>query len=163
MMESDVIRSRRQEIWTRLYSRFDLNPGGIEGRPNNVSKLIVPVTSVDDTLRDSDLEGSTATMIVGTVIYFTVPDQELWSLFGYFFTRTSGDRDVVNVSLTEAPEDGGASMTIDLFTATNERALLFPQPLRIKQGWAVRMTGSGGTTDGSYAMLLFKEVEDLSF
>lgn len=155
MVEQDSIQSKRIEVWTRMYGILDLNPGAVQrGGRGRVLMAIRPVISVDELLREPSVEQVTALATVGVSPFFTVPDGEQWYWHGYNLDLVGGDRDLINVSFVEAPEDGGTSFFPEKFAGVAERVSMFSRPIRLKQGWTVRATFEGGTTDGNWIMKL---------
>jgi len=154
------IESDRHEVWTKLYSKLDLNPGSpLVGGRARVLMAIRPTIDVDSLLRKPDLQRATVEQNASTISYFTVDDGEEWYFIGYSIVRAAGDRNVIKVSLAESGEDGGSSMTIDEFAAISTRTFMFPRPLRLRQAWQIRLQGTGGTTNGDWTMNIFIEVD----
>lgn len=158
MTQEESIQSKRQEVWTRMYTLLDLNPGGVRiGGRGRVLMAVRPVISVDELLRETDVQQVSSSVGVGVTVFFTVPDGEQWYWLGYSLDRTSGDRDNVSVSLVESPADGGTSFFPEMYTGVAERRSMFARPIRLKQGWVVRANFEGGTTDGNWIMKLLIE------
>lgn len=163
--DASSIRSRKHSIWTRMYGRFDLDPGKlVEAGRTRVMRIIQPVTVVDDILRDPATRRATVEQTSSAVEYLTVPDAELWTLYGYDFNRSAGDRVVERVSVRPTEEDGGLTMMLDRFSAVAVRTFYLPVPLKLKQGWVLQLHGDGtGAADGNYDMTIFVEAEAVSY
>ena len=159
MME-ESIQSKRQEIWTRLYDRLDLNPGApVSGGRGRVAMMIRPVISVDALLETAEIRTETESQVVGTVTYHVVPEDEKWWLYGYQASVQAGNRDVSAIVLRSPSALGALSMVVDFFTPAANRFLMLPQRLPVPAGWSIRMTGEGGSTNGNWTMVIYIAVE----
>ena len=161
-MLEESIQSKRQEIWWQLYGKLDLNPGAVVGGGRGrVLMAIRPTISVDDLLRTPTIKRAVEQLVVGSVVFCTVPDGERWRLLVYQAVVGGGDRDITFLKVSNG-EAAPLTVTLDEYAATASRQFYFPQSLWILPGWELALQGSGGTTDGNWTMNIYVEVEQVS-
>ncbi len=152
MTNGETIPSRALAVWRRLYTRYELEPFPASVGPD-VSKTIVPVTFADELLAVPDIDRTTSGVIgLGNNTLRTVPAGERWELLAYEFTRNTNDR---NIDGVRVKDPAGDLMSIDLFTASNERVLILTAPLILETSWQVIINIIGGTADGTWDSRLF--------
>jgi len=162
-MVEEAIQSKKQEVWTRLYSKLELNPGApAPGGRGRVLMAIRPTISVDDLLEIPSIKNATVELTATAVTFFTVPDDEQWIFYAYDAGLAAGDRDLRAVNLVATAEDGGGAISIDAFAAVAIRQIVLAQPIRMRQGWTIDLVGTGGSTNGNWTCNIYVKVEQLS-
>ncbi len=158
-MQQDSIQSKRQELWTRMYSLLDLNPGTpAPGGRGRVGMMIQPVVGAEKLLTVGHIRTVTVAQVVGAVTYLNVPDDEYWVMYGYQADQQGGDRNITDLQI-RGPDLGTlVSMILDTFTAASTRRFMFQVPVPLYAGWEVRLNASGGTTDGDYSLTTLIEI-----
>ena len=156
-MTEQSIPSRALEVWRRLYTRFNLEPGPAGVGPD-VSKTIIPTTDVGELLKVPDvLETTSGGLSPGESFPVTVPEGERWHLRAYEFGRTSQDRNIDGVLLRDP---AGQVINIDTFTGASFRigGLNANVPV-LDQGWSIGLSVSGGSADSTFLVTLLIDVE----
>lgn len=136
-----------------MYGLLDLNPGGpVRGGRGRVSMVVQPTVSVDELLKTLDIRTFTASVVVGVTSFFTIPDDEQWELLVISGARAAGDRDVGTVDLLEPANLGAAAIAVVQQAAGSSVFRVFEKPMPLQPGWALRLVGEGGTTDGNWSV-----------
>jgi len=151
--------SRIFSLWQRLYSRFLIEPFPAEGGAPSVSTTIQPMTDADELLRAYGLiEASTASFDAdGEVIGLIVPAGERYRVWGYSFSRTSGDRSIDATRLADA--SFGGSMTIEAYTGTASREVIFPEAVVLEESDGINLIADGGAAATVYRLQVWASVE----
>ena len=148
-----TLKSTRFEVWDDLYERWGLEPGTAEaGADPSVSPVIVPVTNIDDAVRQAQLFSSTDDLSGGSAAAVAVvPDDEIWTLWKL---RRSGTVAASAIALRDP-----AGTIIDIEAGGTAAAVVDLFGLRINGGWAImrQNTGNGGDTSEATSGVL--EVE----
>ena len=161
-MVEESIQSKRQEIWWRLYSKLNLNPGDpVGGGRGRVLMAIRPTISVDEMLRTPTIVRAVVEIDVGGTVMFIVPDGQRWHLKAYYAAVSTGDRDISQLYINDTSSPV-INVALDLFAAAAIRQHTFPQGFWLLPGWKVAILGEGGTTDGNWTLSLMLEVETVS-
>jgi len=142
-----AIQSKAFAIWARLYTRFSLEPGPstIGGQPE-VATSIIPVTQVDELLRDSQVQLSAATDISGggslAVRMLTVPEGKRWRVNTTHRTTTSTASRVLMIDA-----DGNA---VNISAAGTAEQMIIPaEAFVMDEGWSLGMRETGDAADSA--------------
>jgi len=151
------IPSKAFDIWRRLYTRFDLEPGPAVGGAPEVGTSIIPVTQVDDLLRLPKLKVSASTDLSGagalTIPMLIVPGGERWKLVSLFRTST------IAASRIKVIDEGG--VTVNLSKGGTAEELYIPgEGMVLDEGWALGMVETGDAGDTAELLQAHVEVED---
>ena len=106
------IPSRALEVWRRLYTRYNLEPGPATVGPD-VLKTIIPVTQADQLLARhlGVVEDTSLTAVAAGVVVHTVPVGLRRTIYTMRFHRLSGGTWTIDlISLLDVSE--GASVSI---------------------------------------------------
>jgi len=151
-----ALPSKAFDIWRRLTNRFQLETGVVIGSAPEVSTSIIPVTQVDDLLRDPRALDSGAFDLSGggslTVTMFTVPTGERWNVHRIFRTSTVAGSRVRVID----PLNDNIALTL---AGTAEEIVDFGSPFYMNEGWILGMqeTGNGGDVNESLNILITSE------
>lgn len=141
-----AIQSKAFAIWTRLYTRFSLEPGPsvIGGQPE-VATSIIPVTQVDELLRDSQVQISASTDISGAgglaIRMLTVPTGKRWRVNSVHRTATTGSSRVLMI------DSDGSAVNISA-AGTSEEMVPQGESFVMDEAWSLGMreTNNGADT-----------------
>jgi|TARA_Y100000310_G_scaffold330600_1_gene402530 hypothetical protein len=107
------------------------------------SQLLVP-TYVVDPAASRLRSGATDASGTGTVVIFTVADDEVERLYSTFISRGSGDRTLLTV---EVFNPAGASTIVEIFTAASSHLFAPVNPIPLGPGWGIQISTTGGSVD----------------
>jgi len=152
-----ALPSKAFDIWRRLYSRFDIEVGVAVGSAPEVGTSIIPVTVVDELLRQPralvspsvDLSGSGSL----TITMFTVPDGERWHVFQIIRTATVGGSRVRVID----PLNGNTAVSL---AGTAEEAIRFGSPFTMEEKWIVGMQETNDGADTAEVLNMLIEAEN---
>ena len=150
-----------KEIIERLVKRYLLVDVTMEKNKLELLQYILPVTSVDELLRNvifsSEIKTPGAT---GRLLTHTVPSGKRWRLIAYSVARSgAGDATYSEISVGE---NGGLAtgLPIETFTAVvGKNGTFSAENLWLPEGWEVGPTLAAWTT-GNTIMTLILEEED---
>jgi len=140
-----AIQSKAFAIWTRLYTRFSLEPGPsvIGGQPE-VATSIIPVTQVDELLKVAKADKSELIDLSGgggaAIAMLTVPTGKRWQVGTIFRSSTTGSSRVVVID----PELVPTNITN---SGTSEEMVQLGTRLVLDEGWAIGMRETGNGAD----------------
>jgi len=154
-----TLKSTRYAIWSRLTTRFLLEPTQppAGGRPE-LTTTVVPVTSVDELLQVPTIPAQVANDIsagAGTfTAYFTVPADKRWRLVSYF-------RDATTANTRIRINSGAGSVTIPITDAgTASQATVLATPLLLDQTFQIGLDTTGDAGDNNIGMNIYYLEED---
>jgi len=146
------------DIDNRLVKRFSLGPDIQVNNPYWLQRVILPVTNVDELLRDIKVETVTvacngSTMVAGLV----VPASKRWIVHGLMLTRSTGDRVLSDLSVY----DGANHFYIDKsIGGTAFFSGILGHAFPMDELWGIYFNVSGGTTDGNWVVRALIAEED---
>lgn len=144
-----ALPSKAFDIWRRLYNRFDIEVGVAVGSAPEVATSIIPVTQVDELLKQARAVISEAMDLTGsgslTVAGFTVPAGERWKLYRIFRSATTGSARVRIVD----PLNDDIILTL---SGTSEEIINFGEPFTLEEGWIIGMQETNNGADGAESM-----------
>jgi len=151
-----ALPSKAFDIWRRLYNRFDIEVGVVEGSAPEVGTSIIPVTQVDELLKQSrglvsptvDLSGGGSLPIT----MFQVPVGERWKVYRIFRTSTVAGSRVRFID----PLNGNVVVSL---AGTAEEIITMGEGYILEENWIIAMqeTGNGGDTSESLNILISAE------
>lgn len=156
-MPHDPLPSKAFALWSRLGTRFELEPNPVQGpSAPEVSRTVVPVTNADELLKKIQIHTTTtAALSVGMKTVVTVPTTERWLVYGYQAVRSTGDR---NINMTRV-QGGGNACPIDVYSATGDRNLMFGAPFPMDRDFSFALQVASGATDSIYILNLILQIE----
>lgn len=141
-----AIQSKSFDVWRRLYTRFQLEPGpSVIGGVPEVGTSIIPVTQVDDLLRTAKVQVSGITDLSGGGAFakrmLTVPTGKRWRVTTVHRTATTGGTRVLIINKP------GVSVNVSA-VGTSEEMVVIGEALILDEGWSIGMreTGDGADT-----------------
>jgi len=153
-----AIQSKAFQIWTRLYTRFSLEPGPsvIGGQPE-VGTSIIPVTQVDELLRQAQVAVSAATDISGggslAIEMLTVPVGKRWRVTSIHRTSTIAASRVLMMD-----RDNNA---VNITAAGTVEEMIYPgEALVMDEDWALGMRETGNAGDTAELLQITRTEED---
>jgi len=152
VLNPDVIR--------RLRSRLRLFPIGAN-RSLEVPDILVPVVEVGRILTDTEFKVNAETSSTSArVVFFTVPENELWTMFAYNAFLSGGDR---TSTLWGVGSSAGADfITLETYSATNNPAGTLATPIPVGPGTTIEMLFGAGSSDGAWTFRLLVMKEQLA-
>jgi len=153
-----AIQSKSFDIWRRLYTRFQLEPGpSVIGGLPEVSTSVIPVTQVDDLLREGRaLIGNTVDLSGGgslTIACHTVPSGQRWNLFRAWRTTTAAG---TRIRIAD-PRNDDIILTI---AGTAEEVVNFGAPFVLEEGWIIGLQETGNGSDIAEQVHILITAED---
>lgn len=104
-IDPGLVPSKQFDVWTRLYSRYLLEPAPAAGFGVAVAKSIVPVTQADDLLKQNRGEaGSTNIIGTGNATVFTVPSGFRQKFYTFHFSLSTGTWTISRIVLRDVSE-----------------------------------------------------------
>jgi len=159
----DRLISRKEAVWRRLGTRFDLSP---EQQPTGawLSTLITVCTDADALLRDPQLvRTSTASLgggITGDQDANIVPTGKRWRLSVVEFLRDSGDNLINQILIKDV--SFGQAIKIDTFTATADGHFFLPHKIVMEEDDIIRIGSTGaGSSSTIWTVNCWVEEEDI--
>lgn len=151
-----ALPSKAFDIWRRLYGRFEIEPGPAIGSAPEVATSIIPVTLVDELLKQAKAMVSPSMDLSGggsaTITAFRVPIGERWTVYRLFRSSTvAGSR----LRLIDPLNDN----IILTLAGTAEEVVEIGSPFVLEESWVIGMqeTGNGGDTSESVHALVTVE------
>ena len=151
--------SYQYRAWHRLHERFKLRLGG--GWRAWLSSVVVPITNMDSLLQDFEVLNETKTGIsTGSVEALAVPVGKRWYVLGFYMSRSGGDRNVGNPWVHDR-EGNTFPFYYDSGAPSSEvRTGLLAQPVPMEEGWLIKATVSGGSSDSNWQVKVLYISED---
>lgn len=153
-MTSRQIRVRQTQIVRRLIERFDLEPD-IAAALLLLAPYILPVTQVDELLREPKAEAATKDLrpAAAYVTFLTCGDLKRWSLRACKVPSTTGNTKVALI-VREGEE---VRAFTDNMTAGGVVELY---GIKIERGGSIGLFSTGDAADANKALTVFYEEED---
>jgi len=153
-----LLPAKRFNVWSRLYSRFLLEPFPAVGSNAFVAPVIQPVTDADRLLQRLAIESSTisVTSAIGFVVA-TVPKGERWTV-SIMRVRLSSGTWTHNTFLIRDPTD--SPMEIHNYTQSSTSELWEPiNPIELDEGWQLSVNVDSFSATGNLVtdLLCLKE------
>lgn len=155
-----AIPSKRFDVWQRLYDRYTLEPGSIEGiSPPALSTLIAPTTDADRLLSIPDAKLLTvATVAQATLTLATVPQGERWTVR---FFRVALDTGTWTHNRIDVRSPGNVGIPISAYAQSSTSHLFEPNtPVLLDELWDIRLNIDTFTTGGDAQLKILVDVED---
>ena len=135
-----VLKSIRFSLMDRLYRRYLLEPlPADQSMPLSVSPVVVPVIQADAVLVDPIFDDVTADISGGgSVVFFTVPQNERWML-QWIFRSASSSNTKVTLDVVGAPNNQPLSSN-----GTTEQRI-DARGMTLSTGDAIEMDADGAT------------------
>lgn len=157
--QGQPLPSKRFQLYSRLYSRFLLEPLPAVGSNAALSPLILPTTDVDELLRVPELELFTVaiTSAVGFVMA-TVPAGERWTVTFIRMVLQSGTWTHNRIDIEDP---AGTNLPIDRYTASADEELKeLINPLVLDEGWDIVLNVNSFTAGGDAQLGIYRLRED---
>ena len=128
------IPSRALEVWRRLYTRYNLEPGPATVGPD-VLKTILPVTQADELLarHRGIVEDTTITGVGAGIVVHTVPVGIRREIITIRFHRVSGTWTIDMVSANDVSESAEVSLR-DQGATANVFVAAWSAPIVLEEG-----------------------------
>lgn len=152
-----ALPSKAFDIWRRLYNRFDIEVGVVEGSAPEVGTSIIPVTQIDELLKQAraivsdvmDLTGAGSLTVPG----FTVPVGERWKLFRLWRSSTVGSSRIRIVD----PLNSDIILTL---SGTAEEIVNLGSDFTLEEGWVIGLqetNDAGDSAETLHALITSEE------
>ncbi len=149
-------------IQDRLFRRFRLRDHPVIPDPLYFNKIILPITNIDELLKDPVYfdSGPIATSGAGGYKMYTVPAGIRAKLLSLSTKRTSGNFTFNGIYVVDADDNIGVA--IDAFTAVPLNAKQSPlyQAIPMKERWYIQVNVDTVTVDGNLEIEAVFEYED---
>lgn len=155
-----LIPSKRYDVWSRLYSRYKLEPFPSEGgSAASVAAIVQPVTQADELLKARQIAVETISVTgTGIVTAHTVPKGERWTLRALRVAVSSGTWTFNALGLADPAAN---SFFTEVFTTTTGRNTYFEgQTMVVDEGWLIQFNVDVHSVTGNVLSSLFYESED---
>lgn len=153
------LRIEREDLWKRLATRFKARIAGEEdeGYPVILDTL-QPVTDFDELAKEQIIAIQTMPISgVGSVLYWTVPKGERWTLKVLRVAQSTGDYTFTQVLLASAV---GSIPILQVSASTDELTMFEGQEIVAIEGWTISVYFDAGTSPGNVTARLLYDKED---
>ena len=158
-MENNGIPSKQFNVWSRLYTRFRLEPHPLVESRAAVAMDVQPITDADQLLRRPNVERTVFTVTgTGVQLVRTVPAGERWTVNLIRVTLLDGTWTHSNVQLNDP---NGDQMILNAWSSSSGSILTdLNKDVIADEGWEFYVNISAYTAQGFLHFDLLKLVED---